>query len=301
MQHRLLSLSVALLMALAPALADTTTGTNTTWAPSNSQTVNPIANQNAQTSNISTQINNQNLGANAYGQGISCQSPQVALGGFGARQSAGDGFAANADSGFSVQYLAPLGASSSRTCQALAGEVLKQRQLDTQLTTIQKCADFARAGITLDPSTYPELSRACAGIRVAPVSVIQRPLDVHQVDAYSTRSTTGLPQQVSLHQQRHLIIHLSDFSPEHNSELRRLAMHRVRLLASLIQQKSGGHHLTVSQRKDLAAHLAHENAHLRAVIAEYQLENAFLHEIARDHSWRASADLKTRLLSYNRS
>lgn len=163
MQNRLFICALAAVFAAAPAFADTTS--TTTVNPSNSLSVNPTTNQAASTANISTQINNQNLGANSYGGGISCQSPQVAVGGYGARQSSDVGLN-NSDTGFSVQYLAPLGHDSNKTCSELSHEVLISHQLDNASTTIQKCTDFARAGVVLDPAVYPELAHACAGVHV---------------------------------------------------------------------------------------------------------------------------------------
>jgi len=166
MQNRFLTLTVAAILAIAPTLVSAqSTTSNTTVNPSNSLSVNPTTNQAATTSNISTQINNQNLGANSYGGGVQCQAPQVAVGGYGARQSSGVGLP-DSDSGFSVQYLAPLGSDQNKTCSELSHEMLKARQIDNTSTVIQKCADFARAGIVLDPAVYPDLARACSGIHV---------------------------------------------------------------------------------------------------------------------------------------
>ncbi len=295
MNKRILSLSVALVLAIAPAFADTTTNSATTVAPSNSQYVSPTTNSNASTSNVSTQINNNNLGANSYGQGITCQSPQVALGGFGSRDTAGVGLP-DSNAGFTVQYLTPVGSTATRSCQALATEVLHQRTLDTQLTMIQKCADFSRAGIILDPTTYPELARACAGIHlsIAPAGAAPMP-------AYP-RSNAAVPSRVNRETSMvpsTLKIHLSDFSPAHNTELARIASHRLERLAMLKGRQHAGH-LNSSERVAMAAHVDHETTRLRAVIAEYQLENTFLHRIAADKSWHAStaADIRGRILSY---
>ncbi len=163
MQKSFLTCAVSVILAATPvfALAQSTTNVN----PTNSLSVNPTTNQAATTSNVSTQINNQNLGANSYGNGISCQSAQVALGGYGGRQTSGVGLN-NADTGFSVQYLAPLNGNANKTCASLSQEVLLSRQIDNATTMIQKCTDFARAGVVLDPAIYPDLSRACSGVRV---------------------------------------------------------------------------------------------------------------------------------------
>lgn len=166
MRNRFLVLSVAVLLTSAPSLsfAQSTTS-NTSVSPSNSLSVNPLTNQNAVTSNISTQINNQTMGANAYGGGVQCQAPQVALGGYGANLNSGIGLA-QSDAGFSAQYLAPVGGDANKTCAALSHQMLEARELENTTTTIQRCADFARSGIVLDPAVYPNLARSCAGVHV---------------------------------------------------------------------------------------------------------------------------------------
>ncbi len=167
MHIRLLACLIATVLVGTPAFAQSvpSTTSTTTVNPSNSLSVNPTTNQAATTSNVSTQINNENLGANSYGGGISCQSPQIAIGGYGARQSSGVGLD-NSDTGFSVQYLAPIGGDAGRTCMNLSHEVLTSHQIDNTSTTIQKCTDFARAGIMLDPRIYPDMARECAGVHV---------------------------------------------------------------------------------------------------------------------------------------
>ena len=290
MQHRFLVFAVAALLAVAPALADTTS--TTTVNPSNNLSVNPTTNQAATTSNVSTQINNQNLGANSYGNGITCQSAQIAFGGYGARQSSGVGFA-NADSGLSVQYLAPVGRDATKSCAALAHEVLKARQLDNSFTTIEKCVEFARSGVVLDPAVYPELSHACAGIHVT--SALPVAPSPSATGSQGTPGTLAAPQQASMVRTRP--IHISDFSPEHNSELQRIAMHRMQRLALL--EAKVAHTGNIHQRRIVSERIHHEDAHLRAVIAEYDLENAFLRRLLKDQTWHAHNGLRERILSYN--
>jgi hypothetical protein len=294
MPNRFAALFVAFSMVFVPALADTTS--NMTVAPSNTQYSSPVTNANASTSNVSTQINNNNLGANSYGPGITCQSAQVALGGFGERQSAFAGYA-NADTGVTVQYLTPVGQTATHSCQALANEMVKQHQLDTQFSLIQKCADFARAGIILDPQTYPELSRACAGIHITAVPSGAAPVPAYPRSSYNAAPNTQKTAMLAPKR----INHMSDFSPSHNGELSRIAMHRLGRLA-LLQGRARSKHLSRAEHVALNQGISHESNHLQAVIAEYQLENDFLRRIAKDRSWHsneANANLRSRILSYN--
>jgi hypothetical protein len=368
MRHRFLICVVTAVLAVAPAVADTSSAL--TVNPNNSLSVNPTTYQNASTANVSTQINNQNLGANSYGGGVQCQSPQIALGGFGDRQTSGVGLPYSS-SGITIQYLAPVGKTDGKSCRALAAEILKARKLDTNYTMIQRCTDFARSGVVLDPAVYPELARACAGVRLAnagqtaqvdasginsqqapdqpqePVSPQQPQQLPEQPQDQQTTSQTGAqprpvvpnlqtsqappvnqpisqPLQTALNdavqagaqagiQTRQIAmaplpavaprprkahaIHFSDFSPEHNSELRRLAMHRLQRLALL--EENSQTPSSAPLKHVVAERIAHENVHLRAVIAEYALENDYLHRMLKQKSHKQHNALRDRILSYN--
>jgi hypothetical protein len=353
MRHRLLICVVTAVLAVAPAVADTSSAL--TVNPSNSLSVNPTTYQNASTANVSTQINNQNLGANSYGGGVTCQSPQIALGGFGDRQTSGIGLPYSS-SGVTIQYLAPVGRDSGKSCREVAQEVLKARRLDNNYTMIQRCADFAHAGIVLDPSVYPELARACAGIRLTNATQTaqvdterqnpelppegqqdsQVPQPATPQGAQSTQVVPNLQTSQAEQVNRPIsqsvqaalndaiepnsptrevamvttapapvrprsvhAIHFSDFSPEHNSELRRLALHRLERLA-LLENTAQVRHSPTSKRV-VAEHIEHENVHLRAVIAEYALENNYLHRMLKQKSHKQSNALRDRILSYNDS
>jgi hypothetical protein len=152
----------------------TGTNCNTTTVTSTSQPlqqtqVAPLVNSSAAGTSVNTQINNTNLGMNSYGPGVQCASPQLAVNTYtqGLRQSDA-GFGSNSTSnGVNVGFVAPLGTRSQRACQALADEILHQRQLDTQLTMIAKCGEFHKAGLVLDPVVFPELTKVCSGVTLA--------------------------------------------------------------------------------------------------------------------------------------
>lgn len=293
MQNRFLVFTVAALLAVAPALADTTSNSSTmTVNPTNSLSVNPTTNQQATTANVSTQINNQNLGANSYGGGVTCQSAQIAFGGYGARQSSNVGLT-NSNAGVSVEYLAPVGNNGGKACAAIAQEMLRARKLDNSFTTVEKCADFARSGVVLDPVIYPELSHACSGIRVTSAP--------HQANpALTSNMNAAAPVTVALVSKAAApshALHMSDFSPEHNPYLRRIALHRLQRLTLLKENQPRS--VTAHQRHVVAARIRHEDVQLRAIIAEVDLENAFLRRLLKDKSWHAHRNLRERILSYN--
>ncbi len=182
------SLAVA---QVAPAPAPTaapqvTVGgtTNVTAQPSNAQSVNPFTDSNASSANVNTQINTVPLGLYSYGVGIQCPTPQftAALYQNNVNQNANNpapvgqpqtgGFGSNAyNFGASIGYQAPIGHAPSKTCQQLGDEILKQKQLDTTLTMISKCGEFAKAGLVLHPEMNPALqpiADVCKAVSVAP-------------------------------------------------------------------------------------------------------------------------------------
>jgi hypothetical protein len=286
-RHRFLICAVSAVLVIGPVLADTNTTSNLTVNPSNSLSVNPATYQNATTANVSQQINNQNLGANGFGGGVVCQSPQIAIGGFGSRQTTGMGLPYS-NTGITIEYLAPVGRDSGKSCSEVAREILKARRLDNSLTVIQRCTEFARTGVVLDPAIYPELARSCSGVHVA----VAAPPPAEVSTGASTRDV-----QTAMAAAPARAIHFSDFSPEHNSELRRIAMHRLQRLASLEAEPPpapGAHRSPL-----VAERISHENEHLRAILAEYALENRTLHRLLQAQGLQAHNPLRDHILSYN--
>ncbi len=136
-------------------------------------TNNGVSNPVGQNTNV--QVNNSYAGMNSFGVGIECATPYLAAGLFNNNTTVGGGDAAasnanNNSVGATLQYVLPVGGRQQTNCTALSSEILHQHQLDTQITLIQRCADFAKAGITLDPKVYPELAAACVGVHVSMTS-----------------------------------------------------------------------------------------------------------------------------------
>lgn len=157
----------------APALAQTVPPGTTINSPDSSN--NAVSNPVGQNTNV--QVNNSYAGMNSFGIGIQCATPYLAAGVYNNNTAVnngtnGLGVASNAGSnnslGGTLQFVVPVGGKQQSNCTALSDEVLRQRQLDTQITLIQRCADFAKAGISLDSKVYPELAAACVGVHIAP-------------------------------------------------------------------------------------------------------------------------------------
>lgn len=174
MMKKLLSMVAAagFLMSAAPAYAQTapTTTINTPQS-----TNNGISNPVGQNTNV--QVNNSYAGMNSFGVGIECATPYLAAGLYNNNTAVNDGnvgvsngAGSNNSTGGTLQYVVPIGGKQQANCTALSNEIVHQHQLDTQITLIQRCTDFAKAGVSLDSKVYPEIAAACAGIHITPTA-----------------------------------------------------------------------------------------------------------------------------------
>lgn len=165
-----LAIVIALSAAIAPADAQTVPTTTNVNAPqsSNQGVSNPVG------ENTNVQVNNSYSGMNSFGVGIQCATPYFAAGVYNNNTDITGGgnintsnAGGNNTTGATLQFVVPVGGTQGSNCTALSNEIVKQRQLDTQITLIQRCAEFAKAGITLDAHVFPQLASVCAGVKVA--------------------------------------------------------------------------------------------------------------------------------------
>lgn len=203
--------------------SNATSGAN----PTNNQTVNPYIQQAPSAGSTAVQVNNNYSGAFSFGPGITCQTPQIAINGYGQNQFGGGGPNVGLN-GATVGLIIPLGGSTQRDCRALSSEIVKQRQLDTQFTLISKCVEFAKMGVTINPAIYPDLAKSCAGISPA-VTVVQKTVYV------------AAPP---------VIKHLSNFAPKCKSIT---AARKVALLAAL--KADTRRHLSSAQLAEDSAYM----------------------------------------------
>ncbi len=196
---KFLSLAIALAMsaAVAPAVAQTVPPTTNVNAPTSSN--NGVSNPVGENTNV--QVNNSYSGMNSFGVGIQCATPYLAAGVFNQNTdiNGGGGIGINTNTGGNntlggtLQLVIPFGGQQQANCTALSNEIVKQRQLDTQITLIQRCAEFAKAGITLDARVYPELASACVGVKVAVAPANSAPA---ASSGSSDEAAAGLPKLV---------------------------------------------------------------------------------------------------------
>ena len=161
--------TVAALTLATPAVASPLGGAVSTSQHSTNNQNNTGSIVQAPSGGSQTNINQNNAYSSTYsfGPGISCPTGSFVTSGFGAGSGSSSGaFSSSGNSyGFSVSYIHPVGGSIGQACKELAKEVAKQRVLDTQVTMIQVCADFARKGIVIDTEKFPELAD-CDGVSI---------------------------------------------------------------------------------------------------------------------------------------
>lgn len=126
-------------------------------------------------SNSNYQINSVSNSQYQFGPGISCPTPELGVGVFGGSNSSFDSDYSNGANNYGVTILftTPLGGDIGKKCEELVSEISKQRQLDTEFTMIQKCAEFARLGITIDTNKFPNFE-LCSAVAVEGRTAVSR-------------------------------------------------------------------------------------------------------------------------------
>lgn len=121
-----------------------------------------------------TQMNNGQDTSLGFGPGIHCRGPNLSFGLSGSHAGT-HGYNSSAFGG-AVSLSIPLGNAADRACKQLAAEIVRQRQLDTALTLVKQCSEFARLGIRVD-YTRPQFAHLadCDGITIVnqQVTIVQ--------------------------------------------------------------------------------------------------------------------------------
>ena len=157
----------------SPVLANgVVTSNNAQNNQNNSGTVN-LAPMGGSNSNY--QINSVSNSQHSFGPGISCPTPELGVGVFGGSNSSFDSNYSNGANnyGATVMFTTPLGGDVGEYCRELAREISRQRRLDTEVTMIQQCAQFARSGVIIDAEVFPEFA-VCSAITVDGRSAVSR-------------------------------------------------------------------------------------------------------------------------------
>jgi hypothetical protein len=119
-------------------------------------------------SNSNYQINNSYDTTYGFGPGIYCRTSSFNIGLYGDNTNAGsynyDTYGNNF--GLVVGFNIPIGGYIGKSCEDLAEEIAKQRQLDTSLNFIKQCAILKKEGIVFDPEKFP-MFKDCDGVTLS--------------------------------------------------------------------------------------------------------------------------------------
>lgn len=119
-------------------------------------------------SQVNVQQNNQNANDYGFAPGVFCRTTTFNVGAFGSGNSASASFNLNssaANYGLVMGLSIPIGGSIGDSCEQLAAEITKQRQLDTALNLIRQCALLKKEGISFNAEIFPEFSK-CAAVEL---------------------------------------------------------------------------------------------------------------------------------------
>lgn len=157
--------------------------------------------------NINYQTNNQWSNEIGFGPGIFCRTPTFYVGGsggtsmndvnndnFGDSGNFGQNFTGN------VGILIPFGSSTLRDCARLSAQIVRDRQISTELSMIRACASLKREGIEVDPQKYPLLA-LCALDDKKDSNKSEQAADKSKGSALK-QAEVGMPQPDSMHNTR---------------------------------------------------------------------------------------------------
>jgi hypothetical protein len=118
--------------------------------------------------NSNYQINNSSATDYGFGVGIYCRGMHLSVGGFGSSAISklfNDNQSTFDDIGGAIALNIPLPSEVTTNCKKLAAEIVKQRQLDTQLNLIKQCALLKKEGIEFSVEAFPEFAK-CESVKV---------------------------------------------------------------------------------------------------------------------------------------
>lgn len=119
-------------------------------------------------SQVNVQQNNQNANDYGFAPGVFCRTTTFNIGFFGSANNGSASFGLSssaANYGAVMGFSVPIGGQIGNSCEELAAEIVKQRQLDTSLNFIRQCAVLKKEKINFDPAVFPEFSK-CDGVKL---------------------------------------------------------------------------------------------------------------------------------------
>ena len=99
------------------------------------------------------------------GRQVVCPKPSLIL---GTSYSSFNGisFSDNASYGVNAAFVIPLGGSLEKTCKQMAETISRKTKYDLEIINARACAELIRAGVRLNPDSFPTLSNICEGVSI---------------------------------------------------------------------------------------------------------------------------------------
>lgn len=99
------------------------------------------------------------------GRQVVCPKPSLIL---GTSYSSFNGisFSEDASYGVNAAFVIPLGGSLGKTCKQMAETISRKTNYDLEIINARSCAELIRAGVTLNPESFPTLSNICQGVSI---------------------------------------------------------------------------------------------------------------------------------------
>ena len=155
--------------------------------------------------NVNYQTNNQWSNEIGFGPGIFCRTPTFYVGGSvgtslnnSNTQNYGDSGNYGQNISGNVGILLPFGSSTLRDCQRMSAQIVRDRQISTELSMIRACKSLQNEGIKVDPEKYPLLSLCVeSSPTVTMVEPTQKGLQIQTTT--SKQQQTTKPNPAALH------------------------------------------------------------------------------------------------------
>lgn len=99
------------------------------------------------------------------GRQVVCPKPSLIL---GTSYSSFNGisFSDNASYGVNAAFVIPLGGSLEKTCKQMAETISIKTKYDLEIINARACTELIRAGVRLNPDSFPTLSNICEGVSI---------------------------------------------------------------------------------------------------------------------------------------
>ena len=159
--------------------------------------------------NVNYQTNNQWSNEVGFGPGIFCRTPTFYVGGAVGTTSNSQTSQTFAETGNygqnisgNVGVLVPFGSSSLRDCNRYASQIVRDRQISTELSMIRACKSLKNEGIVVDPQKYPLLALCIDDVVPGPLKVSENQPKPTVTNSVPPNPQSASPKSPSVQQSR---------------------------------------------------------------------------------------------------